>query len=69
MRGNASKYPDKQRTAADRRGEMALYLYQSRDSAFAVVTVDELVARYGVDRKTAEYELTIARQKRAGGGA
>jgi hypothetical protein len=28
-------------------------------------TVDQLVRCYGVDRKVTEYELTVARQKRA----
>lgn len=43
------------------------FLYVCRPERLAAVTVDQLQQRHGVTRKLAEYELTIARQKRAGG--
>jgi hypothetical protein len=65
MRGNTGFVAKRIRTAADRKTEMTLFLYQCADSALAATTVGDLCQRYGVDQRTAEYELTIARQKRA----
>ena len=46
-------------------GEAATWDMAALHIALASVTVDELGARYGIDAKDCEYELTIARQKRA----
>lgn len=53
--------------AALKRLKDFLYLCQPR--MLDGVTVDELMARYGTDRRVTEYERTIARQKRSGGAA
>lgn len=68
-RGNAQRYPDKQLSVAAAKGEMVSFLYTCRPDRLADVTVDDLVARHRVDAKVAEYELTIARQKRSGEAA
>jgi hypothetical protein len=61
----APNYGPKKRTKLDCTTEMRLFLYGCTDGRLASVTVDDLIARHGVDRKMAEYELTVARQKRA----
>jgi hypothetical protein len=48
------------------RGALAGFLYGCHMPTLADITVDELLRRYRVSVKVAEYELTIARQKRAG---
>lgn len=65
--GNASssKWGPKVRTVAEHSTEMTMFLYQCTDQRLAAVTVDNLVARHGLDAKDCEYALTIARQKRA----
>lgn len=60
----ASRWGTAKRTAADKRADLTTFLYSCRETALIAVTVDQLVARHGVERKIAEYELTIARQKR-----
>lgn len=67
MRGNATKFPDKRLSVAAAKAQMLQFLYGCRDDMLSRVTVDDLVTRYRTDRKTAEYELTIARQKRGAG--
>jgi hypothetical protein len=52
--------------AAVAKGKLMAFLYQCTPVVLATITVDNLVARYRVDRRTAEYELIVARQKRAG---
>ena len=47
------------------RAQLAGFLYGCRFQMLADITVDTLHQRYRVSRKVAEYELTIARQKRA----
>lgn len=64
MRGNTGMLARHVRTRADRKTEMTLFLYQCTDAALAATTEGDLIARYGVDRRTVEYELTIARRKR-----
>jgi hypothetical protein len=44
---------------------MIQFLYGCRPIVLGAVTVDDLVNRHGLDRRSCEYELTIARQKRA----
>lgn len=53
------------RTLADKRTTMIQFLYGCRPIVLGAVTVDDLVNRHGLDRRSCEYELTIARQKRA----
>lgn len=65
MRGNASRFPNKQLGAAEAKGQMLALLHGCTDARLAALTVDGLMASYRVDRVTAEYHLTIARQKRA----
>jgi len=65
MRGNASKYPSKQISAGEAKTQMMLLLNGCTDQRLAALTVDGLMASYRVDRKLAEYHLTIARQNRA----
>jgi hypothetical protein len=54
------------RTQADKRTTMIQFLYGCRPVVLKTVTVDDLVNRHGVPRKDAEYELIVAKQKRAG---
>ena len=53
-------------TQADNRAGLLQFLYSCRPHILPTLTVDQLMARHGVDRKTAQYELMIASQKRAG---
>jgi hypothetical protein len=46
--------------------QMTTFLYQARVAQVRAITVDELIARYGGNRKNVEYALTIALQRRAG---
>jgi hypothetical protein len=57
--------PKAEITVAQAKGQLLAFLYQCHASALKGVTLDELVQRYRVDRRTCEYELTIALQKRA----
>lgn len=59
-------YGPQKRTVQDKRTTMIQFLYGCRPVVLGTVTVDDLVNRHGLDRKSCEYELTIARQKRAG---
>lgn len=61
----ASRWGQPKRTQADKLTSMRLELYRCTDAALAGKTVDGLVASHGVDRKIAEYELIVARNKRA----
>lgn len=62
--GNASRFPDKRMSKEQAHGQMMMLLYGCTPPALAGLTVDMLVGSYRVDRKSAEYELTVARQKR-----
>lgn len=64
MRGNASKYPSKQISGTEAKGQMLALLHGCTDQRLGLLTVDGLMASFRVDRKTAEYHLTIARQHR-----
>lgn len=66
MRGNASRYPDKQESAASARIRLQTMLYNCRPHMLATYTADTLAATHRVPVKDCEYLLTIARQKRAG---
>jgi len=55
----------KARSNEDKRNAMFLSLYQRSIKSLRALTPDMLIAQYGVDRKTAQYELMIAVQKRA----
>lgn len=59
-------YPRPDITKTESSAQLIAFLYDCRPSALGAVTVDQLVARHRVDRKRVEYELNIARQKRAG---
>lgn len=56
--------PDPRISAAAAKAQLVTMLYQCRPEALAGFTVDGLCATHRVDRKVAEYELQIARQKR-----
>lgn len=45
--------------------QVRMLLAGCTDVALQAMTVERLVSSYQVDRKTAEYELTIARKRRA----
>ncbi len=45
--------------------QMTTFLYQARIAQVRAITVDELLARHGGNRKAVEYALTIALQRRA----
>lgn len=51
-------------TKMDAKQAMVQFLYVCRPERLSTITVDQLQQRHGVPRKIAEYELTIARQKR-----
>lgn len=54
-------------TGADQKVSLIRQLYECRPHMLALYTVDELRRRYSkVPARVVEYELTIARQKRAG---
>lgn len=63
--GNASRYPDKRLSVAESRAQMVAFLCNCTDAILAGATVDQLCSRFRVDARTAEYQLTIARQRRA----
>lgn len=44
--------------------QLVAYLYGCRAEMLTAITVGQLCRTYRVDERTAEYELTIARQKR-----
>lgn len=58
--------PEKQVTPALARTQLVSLLYSCRPAMLATYTAESLCRMYRVDARTAEYELTIARQKRAG---
>lgn len=67
MHGNASRFASKQTTGADQKCSLVRQLYECRPHMLDVYTLEELCRRYPkVDARVVEYELTIARQKRAG---
>lgn len=66
MRGNASKFPDKRESQRSAKARMVAMLYGCRPAALDRFTVDGLAATHSVPVREVEYELTIARQKRAG---
>lgn len=61
----ARTIPKHEITAAQRSAQGLAFLYGCRPSVLAAQTVPDLASRYGWSAKVAEYELTIARQKRA----
>lgn len=63
--GNASARPDKKMSQAQAKTQLMLLLENCTDGALAGFTVDRLLQTHNVDRKTAEYGLLIARQRRA----
>jgi hypothetical protein len=65
MRGNASKFASKQLSVTEAKAQMLQLLCGCTDQRLAALTVDGLMASFRVDRKTAEYHLTIARQNRS----
>lgn len=69
MRRPQRSFPKPDITVAQAKVQLTQFLFGCRPQALADVTVEQLVCRYrGLDARTAEYELTIARQKRAGEG-
>ena len=65
MLGRRIKQP-KQITGAQSRTQMRLFLYGCRPFVLNAITPEKLKGTYrGVTLKEAEYELLIARQKRA----
>jgi hypothetical protein len=61
------RYGNADVTAAEGRAQMRQFLYMCRADMLERVTPEELCRRHrGVTVRIAEYELTIARQKRAG---
>ena len=65
MRGNLGFVGKRVRTRMDRKVEMALFLAGCTDAALDRTTVGDLVARYSVDARVAEYEILLAKQRRA----
>lgn len=61
-----SMFARKALTADDKRAALVAALYSCRPHMLPSLTVDQLMARHGCDRKTTQYELMIAQQKRAG---
>lgn len=61
----ASPFTRHQPTQLDKLVACKMFLYSCRKEALAAISADQLVTRCGVTPKVAEYELTIARQKRA----
>lgn len=54
------------------RNNLVQFLYGCRSEVLPEITaatIADLQRRYGCDARTAEYELTVARQKRLGGAA
>lgn len=60
---NASKYPSKAISQKDAEPQMVAFLCMVAKPLRAGITVDKLVARYNVSRKTAEYRLTLAQAR------
>lgn len=58
--------PQKEVTAAQAKIQLMTLLYSARPAALAALTVESLCRMYRVPPKVVEYELQIARQKRAG---
>ncbi|MBE7186046.1 MAG: hypothetical protein INR68_16740 [Methylobacterium mesophilicum] len=58
--------PQKEVTAAQAKTQLMTLLYSARPAALATFTVEDLCRMYRVPERVVEYELTIARQKRAG---
>ncbi|UIJ43778.1 hypothetical protein LZK98_11815 [Sphingomonas cannabina] len=53
--------------ASEAKAQLIARLYGCTDAALARLTVDDICRFHRVDRRLAEYELTIARQKRGVG--
>lgn len=67
MRGNASRYGTNPETVAEARARLVQLLYCCRPHMLDVHTVDSLARTHSkVPLREIEYQLTIARQKRAG---
>ena len=62
-------YGSKTVTARSARTQLIQLLYSCTPERLAALTVDALVSMYRVDRREAECELIVARQKRAGEAA
>jgi hypothetical protein len=62
MRGNASRFPDKQLSVAAARVSLKTMLASAR--SLDSFTVDGLARMFRVPEKEIEYELMIARQRR-----
>lgn len=59
-------YGQKQRTVADKQAQLTSFLYSCRPQVLPTLSVDQLMARHGTDRKFTQYTLMVASQKRAG---
>lgn len=62
-RGSGTFAEVREISCAQSKSAMIQMLYSAR--SIDNLTVADLLSRYQVDRRVAEYELTIARQKRA----
>lgn len=56
---------DPRMTAEQGTAQLKSLLYSCRPEQLSTYTVEQLTRMYRVDTRVAEYELTIARQKRA----
>jgi hypothetical protein len=63
-RGPKRHFGSKQPSVANAIASMKTMLVTAK--SIETMTVEDLMRRFRVDRKTAEYELTIAKQRRAG---
>jgi hypothetical protein len=64
----APKYPDKRLSVTESTAQMVAFLCNCTDAILAGASVDQLCSRFRVDARSAEYQLTIARQRRAARG-
>lgn len=60
------QFGQKQRTSADKQAQLTTFLYSCRPMVLKTLSVDQLMARHGTDRKFTQYSLMVASQKRAG---
>jgi hypothetical protein len=65
MRGNASKYPDKQVSAASAKAQLSMLLNGCTDERLSSFTVDGLGKMYRVPMHEIQTMLTVARMQRA----
>ena len=65
MRGNASRYPNRNVSRDVAKSQLLDKLNNCRPHMLATYTAEELARWHNVPVKDCEYHLTIARQKRA----